>query len=55
MSNVPLREFRFEIKGTLLGDKEEKTEELLKERFLWALRDWVKEVDSVEIFPVYNG
>ena len=51
MSNVPLREFRFEIRGILGEENREKAEELFK----WVLKEWVKEVDSVEIFPVYNG
>ena len=53
MADVPLREYRFEIRGTLVAreiDDSGKLEESLK----WALKDWVKEVDSVEIFPVYN-
>ncbi len=50
MSETPLREFRFEIKGTIGEENVEKAEELLT----WALKDWVKEVDGVEIFPVYN-
>ena len=51
MGNIPLREFRFEIRGVIGEENVEKSEELLK----WALRDWVKEVESVEIFPIYNG
>ncbi len=52
MSDVPLREFRFEVRGVLgMRDSIEKAEEMLR----GVLRDWVKEVDGVEIFPVYNG
>ena len=51
MAEAPLREFRFEVRGTIGEEGKEKAEEMLR----WALKDWVKEVDGVEIFPVYNG
>ena len=51
MVETPLREFRFEVRGIVGEDNVKKAGEMLR----WALKDWVKEIDGVEIFPVYNG